>query len=253
MMKSPTTFLALFLTSLVAQIISLGSAFAPMNVPATTTAFSTKYFTRHYMSETGKDVSDTNSSSNKNSSNNTSSSSTITPFKAFPTISKIAGIEWTGSCRYVNADLVHLSNLKLSGGVKYEIDGTKLTLTSFLTFPSGATRQVVMQGERKETTSNSVNAPIDMYSVEEGGPIMMKISEIAPDTILIHEVEIASGKTIMTSSVNIVQGMKGLELVGVSHEVGDDIQKAIEGHQIWRMTGGPIQFNDFDYRDATGW
>lgn len=164
-----------------------------------------------------------------------------TPNEAFPVISKIAGIEWTGSCKYVGGDLVHVSNLKLSGGVKYDIDGTKLTLSSFITFPNGKTRQVVMEGERKDDEEKCLT----MNPVDESGPIVMKVSEIGPDTILINEIEKASGRVIMTSSISIVETSKGLELVSVSHEVGDGGNDSIEGHQIWRMTGGPIQFDDF--------
>lgn len=150
----------------------------------------------------------------------------------FPVISKIAGKEWTGSCRYVNANLQHATNLKLFGGVKYDIEGTKLTLSSFLTFPNGQTREVVMQGERNYGDNGGL---ITLNPVEDG-PIVMKLSEIAPDTILINEVEKESGKIIMTSSISCVQTQRGMELVGVSHEVGDVGKKdAIEGHQLWRM------------------
>lgn len=175
----------------------------------------------------------------------------IDPQKAFPVISKIAGIEWTGSCRYVNAQLIPLENIKLSGGVKYDIQGTELTLNSFLTFPNGKTRQVVMKGSKDISSTNNQTQVITMNPVEEDGPIVMKVSEIYPDTILINEVEKESGETVMTTSLNIVQAAKGMELVGVSHEVGKG-KDVIEGHQIWRMTGGIIEFNDFDYRDATG-
>jgi hypothetical protein len=169
------------------------------------------------------------------SSTSTSSTSTTATAALYPVISKIAGKEWTGSCRYVNANLQHAKNLKLFGGVKYEIeDGKKLTLSSFLTFPNGQTRQVVMQGER--SGNNNSDGTITLNPVENDGPIVMKLSEIAPDTILINEVEKESSKIIMTSSISIVQTQRGTELVGVSHEVGDvGKDSAIEGHQLWRM------------------
>ncbi|KAL7430783.1 hypothetical protein ACHAXM_003529 [Skeletonema potamos] len=165
----------------------------------------------------------------------TVSSSTSTAL-LYPVISKIAGKEWTGSCRYVNSNLQHVKNLKLFGGVKYDIDdGKKLTLSSFLTFPNGQTRQVVMQGERRSGSNNENSDDIlTLNPVENGGPIVMKLSEIAPDTILINEVEKESGRIIMTSSISIVQTQRGIELVGVSHEVGD-AKDVIEGHQLWRM------------------
>lgn len=101
---------------------------------------------------------------------------------------------------------------------------------------------------------------ITLEPIDEEGPIIMKLSEVYPDTILINEEERATGKTIMTSSVSIVQGRNGMELAGVSHEVGDEMKNVIEGHQIWRMTvsssSSPvIKYNDFDevgFRDTTG-
>jgi len=181
-----------------------------------------------------------------------SSTPTPPPYKAFPVISRIAGIEWTGPCRYVGADLVPASDLELSGGVKYDINGTTVTLSSFLTFPNGKTREVVMQGE-KDVTSTKTSPSMILRSLEEGGPISMKITELAPDTILINEVEESSGKTILTASVSLIKGSKGMELVQVSHEVSDGGKDVIEGHQVWRLSGGAIQFDDFDYRSSTGW
>lgn len=171
------------------------------------------------------------------------------PFHIFPAISRLAGIEWTGSCRYVGADLVPVKKLKLSGGLRYDINGTAVTLSSFLTFPNGRTREVMMTGSKDVSSSSPT---LTLRSVEEGGPIYMQITEVGSDTILINEIEEATGKTILTASLSIVGGSTGMELVQVSHEVGEGKQ-SIEGHQVWRLTGGPIQFDDFNFRDATGW
>ena len=158
----------------------------------------------------------------------------------YPVISKIAGKEWTGSCRYINANLQHATNLKLHGGVKYDIsDDNKLTLSSFLTFPNGQTRQVVMQGQRNDGEDSGAMT----LNPVENGPIVMKLSEIAPDTILINEVEKESGKIIMTSSITVLQTNRGTELVGASHEVGEVGKDAIEGHQLWRMMDRSAQQN----------
>jgi hypothetical protein len=67
----------------------------------------------------------------------------------------------------------------------------------------------------------------------------------------INEEEKATGRTIMTSSISVVEGIKGIELVGVSHEVGDEINNVIEGHQIWRMTASSHSAA-LDFRNATG-
>jgi len=175
------------------------------------------------------------------------------PVQVFPVINRIAGINWTGSCRYVGADLVPASKLKLTGGVRYDVNGTTgtVTLSSFLTFPNGKTREVMMQGEANYDISKK--STIKLSSLEEGGPIYMLLTEVAPDTILINEVEEASGRTILTASISVVEGRKGMELVQISHEIGDGKEGAvIEGHQVWRLTGGPIQYDDFCLRGTTG-
>jgi len=198
----------------------------------------------------------------------------------YPVLSRIASKNWTGSCKYVGADLIHLSKLKLTGGVRYDIAGRNVTLSSYLTFPDGNTREVVMTGSRDPASSSSV---ITLRSIEEGGPIRMLMSEVGTDTILINEVEEATGKTILTTSTSIIEGGKLAgkdQLVQVSHEVGE----GIDGHQIWRLkeipyvspaeadarrdalgakkkkqkekaasSEVPVEFNDFDgYIDTTG-
>mmetsp|Transcript_28542 Transcript_28542/g.60501 ORF Transcript_28542/g.60501 Transcript_28542/m.60501 type:complete len:253 (-) Transcript_28542:164-922(-) len=192
----------------------------------------------------------------------------------YPVISRIASKNWTGSCKYVGADLVHLSKLKLTGGVRYDVEGRNVTLSSYLTFPDGNTREVVMTGS-KDSTSPSPNV-LTLRSINEGGgPIRMLLSEVGSDTILVNEVEEATGRVILTSSTSIVAGAGGKEeLVQVSHEVGGEAA-GIEGHQIWRLTaappyverlaatakeadasgsgGDPVDFDDFeDFRLATG-
>uniref|UniRef100_A0A7S2UNV2 Uncharacterized protein n=1 Tax=Attheya septentrionalis TaxID=420275 RepID=A0A7S2UNV2_9STRA len=166
----------------------------------------------------------------------------------YPVISRIAGMNWTGSCRYVGADLVPLSELELTGGVRYDINnGTIVTLSSFLTFPNGNTREVMMRGSRE---NNSDSPVIVLRSMEEeGGPIRMHLTELGDDTILINEVEEATGKTILTASLSITAtpGKSGrMELVQVSHEIGEGTQSIIQGHQVWRLRAeGPVEFDDF--------
>ncbi|KAL7539338.1 hypothetical protein ACHAXR_009197 [Thalassiosira sp. AJA248-18] len=194
----------------------------------------------------------------------------------YPVLSRIASTNWTGSCKYVGADLIHLSKLKLTGGIRYDIEGRNITLSSYLTFPNGKTREVVMTGSREVDSPSPV---ITLKSIEGAGPIRMLLTEVGSDTLLVNEVEEATGEIILTSSTSITQGMKGMELVQVSHEVG----KGIEGHQVWRLTEAPyvasmdadaardvisaqkkkelaeasdtdlIEFNDFEgYIDTTG-
>ncbi len=153
-------------------------------------------------------------------------------------------------CRYVGADLIHLSELKLTGGLRYDINATRVTLSSFLTFPNGKAREVMMVGSRNPEESSPI---LTLRSVEEGGPIRMQLTEIGIDTVLINEIEEATGKIILTASLSITQNSSGMELVQISHEVGEGAQSSIEGHQVWRLKGGAVEFNDFDFRDATGW
>lgn len=163
----------------------------------------------------------------------------------FPVLHRISGVEWNGACRYVNGELKPVSNLKLVGGLRYDIDGTTCTLSSFLTFPNGQTREVVMKGEK-----NGKDLRLES-TAPEGGPIYMILTELEPDTVLINEIEKGSGKVIMTSSLSIVND--GKELVQVSHEVGDVKSKvAVEGHQVWRLKQVPIEYDDFSARDTTG-
>lgn len=165
----------------------------------------------------------------------------------YPVISRIAGKNWTGTCKYIDADLIHLSKLKLIGGVRYDIEGRNVKLSSYLTFPDGKTREVVMEGSR-----DAFSHVITLNPIEEG-PIRMLLSEVGADTILVNEIEAATGRTIMTCSTSITQG--GMELVQVSHEVGDD---GIEGHQVWRLTENknvPRKEDsvfDAGFRSATG-
>jgi len=149
----------------------------------------------------------------------------------YPVISRLAGKNYTGTCKYINEDLVHLSKLRLFGGLRWDINGREVTLSSYITFPNGNTREVVMKGCRSKDEKYT---PVLTMLPEEEGPIRMLVSEVGADTILVNEVEMASGKVIMTCSTTITYGVDGKEeLVQVSHEVGDN---GIEGHQVWKLT-----------------
>ena len=157
----------------------------------------------------------------------------------FPVLSQIEGVNWEGKCRYVNGDL-ESADFLLKGGSRYELqdDGT-CTMTSFLVFPNGQTRQVQMKGS-KGSNLNRPSMRLDSTS-EGGGPIYMVLTELPPDTVLFNEVDKETGNIIMTASLSIVND--GEELVQVSHEVGVEAsnQKSnerfpvIEGHQVWRL------------------
>jgi hypothetical protein len=161
----------------------------------------------------------------------------------FPVLSKIAGQNWEGACRYVNEDLKPAS-FKLSGGIRFDLlDGGKgdmLELNSFLVFPNGNRRDIQMRGQRGSLERASMR--LDPTSSE--GPIYTVLTEVQPDTVLINEVEKVTGRIVMTSSLSLVPGTDSNvihELVQVSHEVGSEPPSGkeksaiIEGHQIWRL------------------
>ena len=173
----------------------------------------------------------------------------------FPVLSQIQGINWEGKCRYVNAELQPATNLKLTGGTRYNLVENECTLTSFLAFPDGRTRQVEMKGTRPVDTSRP-NVSLRLDPTMEDGPIYMVLTELLPDTVLLNEIDKESGKIIMTSSISIVNS--GQELVQISHEVGEDNVVPIEGHQVWRMKKSRVDYTtgldggEQDYRSATG-
>lgn len=94
-------------------------------------------------------------------------------------------------------------------------------------------------------------------AVDGNGPIYMVVTELAPDTILINEVDSASGKIVLTASLSLVTGgvsSRVNELIQVSHEVGDTSSSSggasnniIEGHQVWRLQGNTAPNKDSDY------
>lgn len=73
----------------------------------------------------------------------------------FPVLSKIAGIQWEGTCRYVNSDLIPQKFLKLHGGIQFSIDtntegvnssiALQLQLQSYIVFPNGKRRDIQMR------------------------------------------------------------------------------------------------------------
>mmetsp|Transcript_13760 Transcript_13760/g.28833 ORF Transcript_13760/g.28833 Transcript_13760/m.28833 type:complete len:142 (+) Transcript_13760:35-460(+) len=80
-------------------------------------------------------------------------------------------------------------------------------------------------------------------SIEGDGPIYTVITELKPDTILINELDKATGRVVMTSSLSLVVDQSAAksvtELIQVSHEVGSSTTNnksaIIEGHQVWRF------------------
>mmetsp|Transcript_2947 Transcript_2947/g.3327 ORF Transcript_2947/g.3327 Transcript_2947/m.3327 type:complete len:341 (+) Transcript_2947:49-1071(+) len=222
---------------------------------------------------TTDDAEDSNKSDSKSSTTSSQSSKTKTntntnvDAKLFPVLQQLDGINWEGSCRYVNEQLIPSHNLKLYGGIQFDltygsdVDGddtsnnqNEIEMNSFLLFPNGNRRDIEMRGNRGPTAYPSfrLDPPI-LEDGTSGGPIHMVVTEMAPDTILINEVDKASRKIVMTSSLSLVKDVTTgtiQELIQISHEVGMGATAArvgesvIEGHQVWRFTPGAKQLQE---------
>ncbi len=153
--------------------------------------------------------------------------------QVFPVVSQIQGINWEGTCRYVNNELQPQTQLKLSGGTRFDLELSSessvvsVTVTSFLVFPDGRTRQVQMKGSRRQTEQRPSTR---LDPTMEDGPIYMVLTEVQPDTILLNEVEKETGRIILTSTISLVPD----ELIQSSHEIGRG-DMPLEGHQLWRF------------------
>lgn len=98
---------------------------------------------------------------------------------------------------------------------------------------------------RGERDSKDTLSSIRLDPTSPDGPIHMLLSELNPDTILIHEVDTTSGRLVMTSSLSLVTDFTAdssiVQLIQVSHEVSGPktspkpSDSIIEGHQVWRF------------------
>jgi hypothetical protein len=161
--------------------------------------------------------------------------------QVFPVVSQMQGINWEGTCRYVNSELQPQNQLKLTGGTRFDLDVAQLpksssesvsiSITSFLVFPDGRTRQVQMKGIRSKTESRPSTRLDPVVEGNLPGPIYMVLTEVGPDTILLNEVERESGRIILTTTLSLVPD----ELIQSSHEIGTSRTMPLEGHQLWRF------------------
>eukprot|EP00548_Thalassiothrix_antarctica_P006404 CAMPEP_0194148982 /NCGR_PEP_ID=MMETSP0152-20130528/35754_1 /TAXON_ID=1049557 /ORGANISM="Thalassiothrix antarctica, Strain L6-D1" /LENGTH=109 /DNA_ID=CAMNT_0038850893 /DNA_START=319 /DNA_END=648 /DNA_ORIENTATION=+ len=78
--------------------------------------------------------------------------------------------------------------------------------------------------------------------ISEEGPSYMILTELPPDKVLINEIDKATGKIVMSSSILVING--GKELIQVSHESGNAKGKWIEGHQVWHLRPSNIMTKD---------
>jgi len=201
-------------------------------------------------------------SSNNDANDDVGTSKELLPF---PVLSKIAGVNWEGSCRFVSNEGVPAS-FELTGGIRFDLssvgndedkiddvdddaaDDSTVLMTSFVVFPNGKSREIEMSGKRI-----SLDGPSSVR-LDNDGPIHTVLTEIDPDTILINEVDKASGRIVMISSLSLVTDYTAdsmvVQIIQVSHEVAaaayktappasnDDSSSTsniLEGHQVWRF------------------
>ena len=112
--------------------------------------------------------SDSTSSSTKSQSSKTRTNTNVDA-KLFPVLKQLDGINWEGSCRYVNEQLIPSHNLKLYGGIQFDltygVEGDsnnqhEIEMNSFLLFPNGNRRDIEM---RYVTVRTYVRSDIYIY------------------------------------------------------------------------------------------
>jgi len=115
--------------------------------------------------------------------------------------------------------------LALEGSTQCTIDGTNVRVTSTATFPNGKKRVVAMSGTVEG------DGPFQLNPESDIGPIRLVMTEIPPCTVLIHELERASGRIVLAGSMSI--DADASQITQISHEIGEDGQ--ITGAQVWHF------------------
>ena len=94
-------------------------------------------------------------------SSNDASTDTSKELLPFPVLSKIAGVNWEGFCRYVSKEGVTAS-FQLTGGIRFDLPSTgndddksdnvdeddndsTVEMSSFVVFPNGKSREIEMR------------------------------------------------------------------------------------------------------------
>ena len=148
----------------------------------------------------------------------------------YPVLSKLCG-RWLGEMRYATGDSLALAPFTLTGAMDISISGTACTIESSVVLPNGQERATRMQAD--------ADADDGCLRFSGDGPIDALVTEIAPDTVLLREIERASGRCIMSVSMQLGERPRR-EVRQVAHELGENAGD-VNGVQLWTFTPERIQ------------
>jgi hypothetical protein len=161
-----------------------------------------------------------------------------TPIQAaWPLLHEVAGeARWAGKMRYAAGDAMERTPFVLDGSTSVSIKGSMCTIASTITLPNGAAREVVMTGE----LSDEPGAVATLEREDGGGPISLRLSEhTEARTLLIRELNVTTGKTILSSSLVLAYDDeddgpdRAPVLLQTAHELGESGE--VRGVQMWRL------------------
>ena len=148
----------------------------------------------------------------------------------YPVLSKLCG-RWLGEMRYATGDALALAPFTLTGAMDIQISETACTIESSVVLPNGQERATRMQAD--------ADAGDGCLRFSGDGPIDALVTEIAPDTVLLREIERASGRCIMSVSMQLGERPRR-EVRQVAHELGENAGD-VNGVQLWTFTPERIQ------------
>ena len=150
----------------------------------------------------------------------------------YPVLSKLCG-RWLGEMRYATGDALALAPFTLTGAMDISISGGgACTIESSVVLPNGQERSTRMQVDAADADDGCLRFSGD-------GPIDALVTEVAPDTVLLREIERASGRCIMSVSMQLGERPRR-EVRQVAHELGENAGD-VNGVQLWTFTPERIQ------------
>eukprot|EP00747_Dinoflagellata_sp_TGD_P169983 gnl/TRDRNA2_/TRDRNA2_200354_c0_seq1.p1 gnl/TRDRNA2_/TRDRNA2_200354_c0~~gnl/TRDRNA2_/TRDRNA2_200354_c0_seq1.p1 ORF type:complete len:260 (-),score=26.44 gnl/TRDRNA2_/TRDRNA2_200354_c0_seq1:49-828(-) len=135
----------------------------------------------------------------------------------FPVLSKLQG-SWRGSMQYASGDSLVLAPFTLMGSMNVIVLSAECTIESSVVLPNGKKRVVVMRADADDA---------DCIRFTGEGPIDTLVTEVAPDMLLMREIERDSGRLVMSATMQL---LKGGELRQIGHEL---VNGTVTGMQLW--------------------